>query len=255
MSDTASSAPDFGDASNYTPPSYAIADEDAGIADAILSQDVASLPGTFEVSEGVRLPDTVGIEGLPPQLRGLARAKVSGVPTERLADAEAAAVLEVLRENSLAIRSKTGFAPSVDPFFSELADVTRDHNDALAEYDRLNEELTRVARWEPEDGPEGKPTAKPVFAASEARRQAIAVRQRELLHRMRLLANEDGSHGPEAQRRLDKALFESVERRKAIAQEASEREEAKLLAAKKLRDERVERAAEAIAKHKRPTGL
>lgn len=253
MTDQTDSSPQIEGSSNYTPAEFTVAPEDQHYAQAILSQDVASLPGTFEIGEGVRLPKTVSIDGLPPHLREAARAKLKGVPANRLAEAEAGAIREVLRENSLTIRAKTGFAPSVDPYWSEWADITREANECLSEFDRLNEELSRVASWETIEEPGGEPRAKPVFAASPDRQRAIAARQRELLHRHDLLVSRDGAHGPEGQRRLNKALFDSVERRKAQAEQLEIREEAKALATKKLRDERVEQAAEAIAKSRRPT--
>lgn len=244
MTDNTAAAPashDVDGASNYTPPSYAIAPEDAAIAHAIVSQDPLALPSAHEITGNPKITPAITLNALPPHLREAAQGKI-GV---RVSEAEA--VQAVLRENALDIRSKGGFAASVDPFWHELATISREHNEALAEFDRLSAEVAGSVEYE-KDG-DGQPKA--VIRLSEGRQRAIRVRQSELLHRLNLLADKDGKHGPEAELRLKKALHESVEKRKAAAAEIAIHTEAVALADKMLHDERVQAKAAALAKHKR----
>jgi hypothetical protein len=227
---------------NYTPPSYAIDPADMDIANAILSQDPATLPGTGTVSKGFKFPPITSTDALPPHLRDAARAKMGANVSER------DAIIAVLRENAVEFRSKTGFAPTVDPFFHELANVTREFNDMLAEYNRMSDEIAASVTYEKDE--DGNPKA--VIGLSAARQRAIKIRQQSLEHRMDLLS-KDGEHGIEAQRRLDKALHESVERRKAQAAQQAEHREVDARARQIARDERVEAKAKALSSRYRDT--
>ena len=221
--------------------SYDIDPADAHIADEITTMDPLSLPSAHEIIGNPRMPTEITLSALPPKLRAAAQAKM-GVRVS-----EAQAVQSVLRDNALDIRSRGGFAASVPPYWHEHGTLTREHNDLLARFDKLSGELAESVRYE--KGDDGKPKA--VVGMSEARQRAITLQQRELLYRAGLLFDTDGRPGPEGQRRLDKALLDSVAQRKAQAAQIAEHKEADEMARKIARDERIAGRAEGLAKRYR----
>ena len=231
--DIPASALEADGASDYNPKRYEVAPEDLHIAAEIAATDPMSLPSSARVKGAIKFPSVVPITALSPQMRASVETDLRGVPAERREAAERVAVQKVLRENGVLNRSRSGFDESVGPYWQEMAAVTSEYNSLLAEYDRLNEQMSEVAGWETEEGPDGKPVPKAVPVMSELALRSAASRQAELLYRMGLLANKDGSHGPEAKRRLAQAMVEEVAMRKERAMEA-----AALAEAKRRREER-----------------
>lgn len=242
MSDETNTSPVATGASDYTPPSYEIDPADQHIADAILSQDPASLPGTMTATGPLEFAMPTKVEALPPHLRAKAEAKLQYVPDSKRVEAEAAAVAEVMRDNALDIRSKTGFAKSVDPVWNERADLVREYNSALNEFDRIAAQLTEVSHYEARPGPDGKSQPSPVYAVGAAARGPLVQRQAELLHKAALLFGADGTPGLEGKRRLDKALKDSVERRKGLQAALDDKREIEKRTAETLREERIQAA-------------
>jgi hypothetical protein len=92
-----------------------------------------------------------------------------------------------------------------------------------------------------------------VVGKSAARQEAIRVRQGELIYRAGLLIKPDGKPGSEGERRLKKAMLESVAQRKAGAAQVAEHREVEAMARQIARDERVKSKAQALAGRFRDT--
>jgi hypothetical protein len=246
--DTGDTDGDVDGATDFTPASYEIDPEDHHLAVEIANMDPLSLPGANSHVGVEKLSATLPtVEGLPDAMRQAVEAELKGVPQSRRKEAEQAAVLKALQENSLAQRSKSGFAASVPDFWHEYASIARDHDDALAEFDKLALQMGEVARWEKDAN--GNPVAVPVMGQENMRKAAL--RQADLLRRADLLKTRDGNLGFEAKRRLAKAMRDSVARLKQQRAQAAIHAAAQKRADEMLHDEAVEELAKAFAKHKR----
>ncbi|MFC0590269.1 hypothetical protein ACFFF7_12665 [Novosphingobium aquiterrae] len=245
MSDNTDASPVASGTASYTPPTYDIDPADQHIADAILSIDPADLPGISTSNEQANLSLPTSVAALPPMLRAAAEAKLQYIPQHKRAAAEAAAVAEVLRDNTLDIRSKTGFAGHVDEYWQERSRITREHDRAIDEIDRITAQLAEVARYETEVGPDGKSRPRPIFVMGEAARRTAIQRQADLLYKARLLFADNGGLGIEAQRRLDKALKTSVGLRKTQQAKLADMQEVEKRAEVALREKRIQAAVDA----------
>lgn len=226
-----------GTLSNYTPPSYDIAPEDAHIAAEIDSLDPLSLPSAHEIIGTPKLTVPTTLAALPPRLRDAAQEKMGA----RVSEAEA--VQAVLRENALNVRSKSGFSASADPYWQDRGLLIGEYNSLLDQFDRLAKELSDSIHFEKDENGE----AKKVVGLSAARQKAIATRQSDLLYRASLLFDADGTPGVEGKRRLAKSMFESVEKRKAMAAQIAEQQEIDARARQIAHHEHIERKAQGLA--------
>lgn len=256
MSDTydvPSSALEGEAVSDYTPKSYDIAPDDAAIADSIVSADPLSLPSASKMSDTIKMPELPPLTTLDPRLRAAVEAEMRGVLPHMRESAERRAIQKVLADNARLIRSRAGYDASVGPYWQEVAAITSEYNSLLDEVARIDVAMAEVARWDNEFDAHGKPTPKAVPVLTGTALRHAQIRQRSLIYQASLLANEDGSPGPDASRRLQKALHEDVQLQKAKREEVAILREAEKRAEQIVRNERVEARAQALAKSKRPS--
>lgn len=234
-------------ATNYVPTSYDIDPTDQQIADSILAIDpLNEITGSGSMSESIAVA-AVPYSALSPEMRAEVDKALEGVPPARRADAEQAAVLNVLKARTAHHRTLTGLGDGATEYHREMANIAAEHRQLAQEWNRVAKSMAEVLRHD--TGPDGKPV--PVYAMGPASQRNAANRLEEINYRLNLLMDADGRHGPEAQRRLAKALHQSVETQKAQAAQLAERREAEELADKINRDRRVAQMAEGIAKHRR----
>lgn len=237
--------------SDFTVPSYDIAEDDLPIADEILAMNPLDIPGSGNISDGVKLPAAVPMTALPPEMREQVEKALEGIHHSKRAEYEEAAVAKVLKSNALLIRGRTGLHSDAPGYWKAKAAAANEVRQLGEEYDRLVGRMTTVARYESTTGPDGKSEPKPVYVMGAAEQAAAITRLNELSYRIGLLVKEDGSEGPEMQRRLARALFDDVEATKARRKEIALMQEAEAKSEKILWDERVDKRAEMLAKHKR----
>src|SRR5687768_1294248 len=79
---------------------------DDGIAREIASKDPLSLQGPVSLVDGdnVRLPQTLPLTALSPEMRGPIEQQLASVPPAKRAEVEARLVAEALKTNSLQLR-------------------------------------------------------------------------------------------------------------------------------------------------------
>lgn len=231
-------------ATNYSPPSYEISAADAPHAQAVLGLDpFRDIASSCEIGEGVRFSALPSLDGLSPAMR----AEV--VEAIRRGESEPEAIAKTLETNGRNVRALIGNGANSTPYHDELIDIAREVRSASQEFDRITAQMTEIVRHD--TGPTGE--AIPVYAMSGAAQRHAAARLAELNYKIGLLVTPEGGHGVEAQRRLDRALFDAVEARKAHTAQIEEHEEAQARAKQILREERINAKAEMFAKHKRVT--
>lgn len=238
--------------SNWTPPEYTIDPSDQHIADEILSMDpITDVQGPVSVTGDVKFPEPT-LSALPPAMRDRIEAQLVMVPASQSEATTKELINKELRSNSAYVRSKGGVHPSSTPYHQEYASIARDFGEAAAEFNRISDRLVEVLRFDSVwDEEKGESVPVPVYAVSSAeQRKALVNRQAELNHRIKQLQNEDGSLGPEAQRRMQKALYDSVALRKAVAQQAADLKEIEERATLKEREAYIEQQSDIRAKLK-----
>ena len=230
-------------AKDFTIPSYDIAPADQAIANSILARDpLSDLAGSTKASAA-----EVPYSALSPDLRSEVDKALQGFPASRRGEAEQEAIVRVLSARIVQNRVLTGLGEGATEYDREMVDIAREYRQHSQEWNRVTARMTEVARHD--TGPDGKPI--PVYVMGPAGQRAAAAQLAEIDYRLSLLVQSDGSHGPEASRRLAKALQGSVEAEKAFAAQVAEMREAEVMAEKMLRDERIEARAKGIAKHRR----
>src|SRR5690606_3378948 len=117
----------------------------------------------------------------------------------------------------------------------------------------LQEELERIQRYDTETDATGVPKAVPVYAVTGERARAYAQQQDDIARRIRLLVDDKG-YGIEGQKRMRKALAESVAARVEIERQATEEAEARKRAEQINREKRINERAESHARLNRNGG-
>lgn len=244
-------------ASEFTPRSYDVAPEDEHIASAILAESPLDTPGSGEVIGAVKFPAHIPLSSLPPELQEKVREKTRGALPDRAEEIERRAVMEVMQRHALSARIKTGLHENANGRLKEMATIAGEYRQLGQEWDRVTKQMTEVVRYDVvrnQDGSvklkaDGTPEQVAVYAMSAAEQVAAGQRLDQINYAMNLLMSEDGEHGPEGARRLQKALFEEVEKRKALAAKVAEDQEAWARAADINREARINERAKAYAKH------
>lgn len=238
--------------STYTPPSYDIAPDDKQIAEGILAMDAFD-----DVASGASFPSSLKLSSLkttalPPELRNKVEADLNDIAFDQRAGKEAELVAKAIRSVRGTTRRLIGNGPNALPYHSELLTIANEHEDAERESDRIFADLAEVSHHETTfNEVTGKQEAVPVFAVQGDRRRAMETRLKELAYKSSLLVDADGKHGIEAQRRLAKALQESVGVVKRQKQDAYELAEAKRRAVAHEQERRINERAEQFARHSR----
>ncbi|MBB6123247.1 hypothetical protein [Sphingobium subterraneum] len=164
------------------------------------------------------------------------------------ADPEAvhAALITVLREKSVDARLLCGAGEGTTALERTALEQMSNLRQLAKEADRIDAELADVVEHRTEYV-DGRPVAVPVYRYNRDARTAREARLDEIRHNMVLIA------GIEGQKDLDDAARADVRHARNVRQQLAEREEAKALGEKILRDERIKAQAETYAKHHRQT--
>ena len=239
------------DTGSPVPASANIPPEDQHYVDAILAMDpIKDVPGVVVVPEGRKFA-APGLEALAPEDRTAVRARMeaAGIAPARQSEREAEFVDAHLRSKLSRIRVLTGLGDGATPYHREQCAIAREYGDLVAEYERYEEEIGRVANYRNEIDPvTGEPRAVPVFAIQGTRRAAYNAHMDDLVRRAALLIKEDGSRGIEGERRRQAALAETVALLKSRDEALAERAEAKRRGAELAREARINKQAESIAR-------
>jgi hypothetical protein len=241
-----------------TRPSYEITPELRPHADAILAMDpVDDVPPPYEFPVGYRLP-APRVTALPPEMQREVQARLAELPVQTTPEQrqakEAEFTASAIRSKTLATRVLTGVGSNASPYHREMVGIAREVRDLGAKYDQLQQDLSEVVRYETVTDPAtGEPKPVPVYRVGGVRAQAYAAQQQDILRRIRLLVQDDGTHGIEAGKRLRQALHESAVARQKLQQQVEERAEAKRRADEINRERRINAQAQSLASVARST--
>ena len=250
MTDTTpASMPD----STSAPASYAIAPEDQHIADSIVAMDpVNDVPGASNTTGVLRNTKGLIRANLPPEARKAVDAQLAALPFDQRADREGELVAAAMRPLLIAARAMGGMGEDATPYHREMATIEQEYQRAKRRADEVVEQIGEVSHYltsiDPVTG-EAKPV--PVYAAQGERQRALFNEFEALSHRMRLLTDPEGKWGPEGKRRMERALWEAVEARKAVAAQRAERQEVERRAVDINRERRINAQAEQLASFRR----
>lgn len=236
--------------SDFTADTFDIAPEDRALAAELMDfHPIRDVPSNASVVGSPRLPNKLPpLEGLPPEMRQRVSAQLASVPLAEREQKTEEFIRQALIDNSMMYRVRGGLGKGATPVQNEQADIAREVLELSQETARIHLQLAAVERWDNDIDPEtGEPTPRAVERIRGQRRVAMENRLREIDHEIAL------KEGPEGQRRLAKALKESIEQRKAQDEQIAIEREAQELGTKMLRDERVQQRAESYAKHRRTT--
>ena len=225
-------------------PSYDIAPEDEAIAAEIMGLDpVNDVPGPATVTGRVELPKQVPLSALPPHIAQGIRAEAANCRPESRADFEAAAVAQYLRTHALEARTAIGLGDGATAYHREQVAIAGQARTLLQEWDRLAGDLQSIERWEHNAQAPDQPIA--IMRLSGTAREGALRRQAEIKYQVDLL------NGIEGERRLARALRESVAEVKARREAAEDRAE---IAKRVEQGEREARIAEEVERKLRMRG-
>ncbi|RVT93426.1 hypothetical protein [Sphingomonas crocodyli] len=220
---------------------YAIDPADQHIANEIQNFDpVYDTPGTVTVKGLVKLPSKVGVSALPPQYADPIRQKLADTTEPKRAALEEELVNKALYDIALTNRVKNGPGPlsmGATIYAQEFFQVAKEEMDLQQEFLSLSQQLAEVDHvrhvTDEQTGQKSEVIVNKVAGAARARMEA---RVAEI--NLHLKSHEAG-----AERRLAKALKESVEARKALDAAVAEEAEVEQMATAMVRDERIKERA------------
>ena len=235
--------------SNFSIPDYGLDPADSALADEIVNFDPVadtSGPASMDDQGRVRFPANVPLTALPPHLADPIKAELATAAPEHREALERELVNKALTANSIQLRVQAGAGPHANAYQREVFLQAKERQSLDTEALKIETELAEVVRWEPVTDPRtGAVTQKPVEKVTGERRVRLQERLNEIGYHLAQLTGREG------QARLSKALKEAVDQKKAIQQQLAEDAEARELADKMLRDERVNDRAKAYAKNRR----
>lgn len=245
--------------SDFTMQSDDIAPEDQARAQELLSAfnaDPLATPSPVRLTGGgaFKAPERFSLSILPPEKQGPIAAQLARVPANVRAEREHELVVEALKQNSTELRIRAGTGEGATPLEREQFSVARDIAELEAEELAIRTQLAEVEKWVPVydeatgapviDPRTGQPQVKAVEIIQGDRRKALEARAKELAYRADLL------RGPEGDRRIQRALAQTIELEKQQRQQLAEREEVKRRAEEISRQKRIDKQAEALSRFK-----
>lgn len=235
------------DYGNPAPKAAPFTPEEQAVADEILAMNPLDIPGPHKGLESRRLSAPT-LKTLNPEMRRIAQDRLSALPAHQQdADAEARVVMAVYREHLPELRVTTGLHSEATPFHRTMANIAANHRDLGREFERITKELAEVSTYRTVADPAtGEQKPEPVMKVQGLQRQARIDRLADLNRQMNLLQREDGTFGPEANRRLNEALRESVAARLTLKQAVEDKAEVERRAAAMVREDRI--AAQAASR-------
>lgn len=230
-------------------PSYGFDDPaDNAIAHSIATKDpLRDLKGPVTlIGENVRLPQTVPLSALSPEMREPIQQQLAATPVHMRPTKEAELVAAALAKNSINLRVQGGGGEDTDPYWRETLHQERRQQELNDQINRLERELVDVERFDTVyDEVTGQPRAQ---AVDKVQGQARKEKEAE---RNRLIAELQDMNGRGGQLKLQKAMQKAVEAQKDVQRQLAEDAEAKVQADAQLRKERIDARAETYAKHRR----
>ncbi|UYV14447.1 hypothetical protein [Porphyrobacter sp. ULC335] len=245
--------------SDFTVPSYDIAPEDQARAQELLSAsnaDPNATPSPVKLTGGgaFKAPERFTLSILPPDKQGPIAAQLAQVPAHLRAEREHELVVGALKQNSTALRIKAGPGEGASPLEREQFAVARDIDALETEALDIQRQLAEVQKWVPVyneitgepviDPRTGQQQVKAVEIIQGDRRKALEARVNELAYRADLL------RGVEGDRRIQRALAQTIELEKQQRQRLAEREEVKRRAEEISRQKRIDKQAETLSRFK-----
>lgn len=235
--------------------SDAIPEDLKPFAQQVLKMDaIKDVPGNVTAIGGHR-PIKLKATALPPEMQREVYQKLSDMP--RMSDADRAKyedqfVAAAIRSKQGAIRGQTGVGRDALPFHREQAEIAMQVDTLLRKREEYREQMDWIVDLKKSTDPQtGELVAEPEHWLSPVKRENFQNVIHDIDRQIRLLVGDDGSFGIEGQKRMQAALLESASilrnRNAAQAEEA----EAKQRAADMLRDERINKRAEAYARMQR----
>lgn len=229
-------------------PSYDIAPEDAAYAAKVDAVPMEAVRNTG----GIEFTPSFKISGLSPEHQREAHARLAGLSPAEAAAKESAVVASVIRDKITPHTFASGLSDDALPHHREVNEIRLEIRDAEREVAKISEDLAEVVRYDTTTDPAtGKPVAVPVMKLTGEREMGALNRRAALMRKLDSLCSTDGKIGHEADRRLKKAKFDSVQLLKKREEEAADNAAAKALAAKMLRDEKIEAQAKSLANMRR----
>lgn len=242
--------PDDSAGADYTGPDHGFGDDNA------LAHEIVSFDKLHD-TRGVATDDNVeylGRMGFVPKLSALApdvqagiNEQLRGLTGDGRAKREEELVHRAIENLALDARVRQGPGAGANAYQVEMFEQANRLRLLETEANRIVSELAEVAGFKAGavDPTTGEPKAEKVFRFDGDMRL-----QREL--RLKAITQEaEHIQGAEGDRRLKAALGKALEQRKSAADELAIIEEAKSLAVKNLRDERVNGLADAFTRNRR----
>ena len=219
---------------------------DDNIAREIASRDPLSLQGPVSLVDGgnVRLPQTLPLTALSPDMRGPIEQQLAKVSPAERAPLEARLVAQALQKNSLQLRISGGGGEGTDPYWREVLSQEHRQQDLNRSIQRIDIDLADVT-YETAYDEHGRPQPKAVERITGQRRRDMEV------ERNRLLGELQDLNGRGGELKLQKAMQAAVDARKDVERQLAEQAEAKEQAEAMVRKERIDRLADAFAKRHR----
>lgn len=213
---------------------------------------VNDVPSPVQVTGDARaFFDRIGAEptlqALNPELRHAAEARLAGLPWTP--EAERAAVLAVLRDNSREFRIKAGAGEGATETQRTMLQQANQIRQLAGEYERIKTLLAEVREFRNEVDDTGKPTPVPVYVSEGDSRRALEARLDEVGREMALIAGIQGDRELKEANRADALQARKTRQQIADHREASRR------AAKMAREDHINRMARTKAKFLGDTNL
>jgi hypothetical protein len=213
---------------------------------------IRDVPGNVRDNGAKRPPMSLKIDSLPPEMRSEVYRQLElrpNMPPAEREKLESKLVEDAVRGKLGSIRAMTGVRSDALPYHKEMAEVAGQVNHLQRLRSDLQAAVDDIADLEKGTDPAtGELIAVPVYRMSEARRQAYTVQIADLTRQMSLLVKEDGSYGIEGAKRMRLALAESAAMLKRAQEERTDEAEAQKRAANQIREDRINKRAEALAK-------
>lgn len=245
-------------ATSYTGPDYGLGDDNA-LAHDIRQRDWRNEPRTHNLSRMAlrKAPEAPTLAALSPEMAAPVREQLARMPADQRAAKEPELVLQAVRKASEDARILTGLGAGATPLAKAQVNIAYRERELERRIDgwsqRLNEVKGYQAVIDPDTGKPvidpatGQPKMDPTYIMTTGAREAGTAEMQRLVQQLAVL------RGPEGDRELERALAESVKLEKERRQQREDLEEVDRRAAAMVREDDINRRAEAKARNLRST--
>jgi hypothetical protein len=240
---------------NLSGKSEGIPEEHQQYANEVLKMDpLRDVAGNINAGEGVR-PLQLKAQSLPDDMRSEVFRQLERLPNMPKAERdkhESKLVQEAVIAKRASIRGLTGVHSNSLPFHKEQADIAMQVRELYKQRDGYQEALDKVVDVKKGQDPDtGELTAEPIYWLGSTKRAAFEDNIVDVDRKIRLLVAPDGSYGLEGRKRMQEALKDSAALLHQRAAAQANEKVAQQRADEIIRDEAIERRAEALARKKR----